>query len=199
MADEPKNDTEKAPRTRAASRPADEATAPTGEPQSATTDREVREDVAAQAETTRTALNPYPAYEQMGTDELRAEADSQGVGVPADVEKSLLIGALRKAPAVTESGPGDVVEVGGAGDALPALDLMTVNDLRALADENDVTIDEETERGYLITQLRANTSGATAAQSATLGTAAPADSQAGTAGGTESAKVVSDKDANRTR
>lgn len=165
-------------------------------PASATTAAEVREDVAEQAETTRSAQQPYPAYEQMSTDELRSAADSAGVGVPADVEKSLLIGALRKSGADVEQA--DTVQVDGAADPLPSLDLMTIEDLRNLADERDVALDEETERGYLVGQLRAVASGATAAQSAQVGSAAPADADATATGGVAGATPkVSDKDSGR--
>lgn len=184
-------------RTRAAGdKPADDNT--DGQPSSATTAAEVREDVAEQAETQRSGQSPYPAYEQMSTDELRSKASAAGVGVPADVEKALLIGELRKSGAVEESA-GDTVTVDSAADPLPSLDLMTVDDLRSLADERDVALDEETERGYLIGQLRAVASGTTAAQSATVGNAAPADALEH-AGGVEGATPqVSDKDANRGR
>lgn len=180
-------------RTRAGDEPATEPA--TTEPTSATTAAEVREDVAEQARTTRTPLSPYPAYEAMDTDELRGKADAASVGIPADVEKSLLIGALRKSGADVE--PLDSVTVDSAADPLPSLDLMTVEDLRSLADEKDVSIDEETERGYLIGQLRAVTSGATAAQSAQVGSAAPADSDATASGGVENASPVTDKDRGR--
>lgn len=143
-----------------------------------------------QALTVRTAGNPYPAYDEMTTDELRAAATAQGVGVPADVEKAALIGALRKEGlkdnGLTEATGGDAVTVDGPQAAFPSFDLTPLPELRALAEKYDVALPADVERGGLVTQLRAVASGATAAQSAQVGTAAPAlDTNATSGGGVE--------------
>jgi hypothetical protein len=150
--------------------------------------------------------DPFPAYDELGLDQLRSLASEKGVGVPADVEKAALVAKLRQVgPSATAAevaqseGPHDVsklgeasgeVQVSGTQAAYPSYDLMTVEELRGLLPEDAQALTEEEEKGYLIGQLRAAASGPTAAQSAQLGSARPGESLPAPSG-------VQDKDRGR--
>lgn len=89
------------------------------------------------------ALNPYPAYEDKSTDELRSAADGRGVEINRDVEKAELVKVLRAKDPANAAG----------------LDFMTLEDLRGLAAEKGVELDDEFVRGHLVTELRAADTG----------------------------------------
>lgn len=89
------------------------------------------------------ALNPYPAYENRDVDELKSAAESRGVEINRDVEKSELVRLIRAKDPQDAAG----------------LDFMTLEELRSLAGEKDVKLDDEFLRAHLVTELRAADSG----------------------------------------
>lgn len=89
------------------------------------------------------ALNPYPAYEDKSTDELRSAAESRDVEINRDVEKAEYVRLLREAD-----------PAGAAG-----LDFMTLEELRSLAGEKGVELGNEFVKAHLITELRAADTG----------------------------------------
>ena len=126
-------------------------------------------------------VDPYPDYDTMELSELRSEAEAKGVGVPADVEKALLVAHLRKVAGEGEDVPSE---------AERSFDLMTVDELRSLAPDSSKALTPAEERGYLVGQLRAVASGPSAAQSAQVGSARPSESLPAPSG-------VTDKDQGR--
>lgn len=81
--------------------------------------------------------DPFPAYDEMPMDKLRALAKSRKVSINADVEKAELVHALREK------------------DPSLAYDLMGLDELRAKASEMDVALSVGFERAHLCTELRA--------------------------------------------
>lgn len=103
------------------------------------------------------ALDPFPDYDSKKTDELKSLADSRGVEINRDVEKAELIKKLRENDGKAEDVP-DGVE--GASNPYASYDVIPLEQLRSLADERDVELDEDFVRGHLVTELRAaDTSG----------------------------------------
>lgn len=106
------------------------------------------------------SIAPYPQYEDEDVDALRALAKGRGVEINRDVEKALLIKALRDRDRSRVDGVGpDADDVGAAGDAYPSYDFMPLEELRDLAKSRDVALTPEDEKSHLVTELRAADSG----------------------------------------
>jgi hypothetical protein len=102
-------------------------------------------------------VNPYPDYDSQKTDELASLAESRGVEINRDVEKAQLIKQLRDSDSKAESTPSGVE---GASNRYASYDVMPLEQLRSLAQERDVELDEEFKRAHLVTELHAaDTSG----------------------------------------
>lgn len=104
---------------------------------------------AEKAQLAPDAADPYPAYDGMDVDALQSLADKRGVFINRDVERAEWIGRLRKAAVDRHDQPA------------ANLDMLTLDTLRAMAGDLDVTLTEEFVRSHLITELRAQDSGAT--------------------------------------
>lgn len=92
-------------------------------------------------------VDPFPDYGSRDLAELRKLADKRGVVINRDVEKAELIKELRAADR-KQSAPED-------GAVPPNYDFMSLEDLRALAEDRDVHLSEDFERGHLVGELRA--------------------------------------------
>jgi hypothetical protein len=114
------------------------------------------DDAPERAEGHDAAVDPYPAWETLDVDELRAVAEARDVVINRDVEKAELIQALRRADGTAGKAEGDVA---GASNPYASYDVMPVDRLRELAKQRDVELPDEFVKAHLITELRAADSG----------------------------------------
>jgi hypothetical protein len=80
----------------------------------------------------------------------KAAADQRTADVAADKDTTVKAEAKSAAAKVLSVDPAEA-----AGDPYPAYDLMTLDQLRALAKERDVEMNADVEKAHLITELRA--------------------------------------------
>lgn len=116
-----------------------------------------RTDSAPERRAVDAVLDPYPEYESKDRDELRSLAEGRGVEINRDVEKAMLIKLLRDADAKSIAKSGQPEKQGG--NVYASYDVMPLEEIRKVAEERGVELDEEFETAHLITELRAADSG----------------------------------------
>jgi pyruvate/2-oxoglutarate dehydrogenase complex dihydrolipoamide acyltransferase (E2) component len=92
-------------------------------------------------------VDPFPNYEDRSVEDLRSLAEERGVEINRDVEKAQWVHELRTKDRS--------VPASEAGAVPPNYDLMSLEDLRAVAASRDVKLPEDFEHAHLVGELRA--------------------------------------------
>lgn len=130
------------------------------QPTAGTDNTPERTDDAPERRAVDAVLDPYPEYEQKSREELRALAESRGVEINRDVEKAQLIKQLRDSDIkAIERGDSRLVGVEVKSNVYASYDVVPLEQIRELAQERDIALDEDFETAHLITELRAADTG----------------------------------------
>lgn len=103
-------------------------------------------DLSTQLTPEATAVDPFPAYDELDLEALRKLAKDRDVEINRDVEKAQLVHELREHDRKHRD----------ADTPAPAnYDLMGLEEVRELAADRGVELDPDFERAHLVTELRA--------------------------------------------